>query len=484
DSETGNRYLYLDVTAFSGSSENGFEIWAGPPDYVDTVPSNVNFRNVHILNNPGSHDSDGIVVYSSGTKPTNSNIDFEVDIPLVDVPPTYAGESILISLFDSDSGAQPPIGFFFDSVAETDWFLEFDGTPADHPDAGYWAGLGESVDGRCFFGSSCQNAWIDPPLRIQVPTLDPVACAADPGNQDVCTPFAGGRLMARYIGGHADTYAWRVEMPDEPSGNPTSGCSAFPIALHDGIRSLDDVGGANPYPDADDFDYPNPPPSYNDFLANVPQVSLRDAGEGYIFRVYNGFDSGNFGWLLWNMGRPSSASVLADSLTWPGDSTDYTDHDDSSIYPATLHYPHIVRGYVEPMDALDIAMHIGDWVAALTGSVNAATVRDALASHIDLAAEGRTLRLLIWDESAEQGNNGHYRISGFGLFQLHGYSMSQGGGGSWLLLEFIGWDTSCGQPSVAPENVAINGPANGSVNASYTFMATVSPVETGLPLTY
>ncbi|MCP4424808.1 MAG: hypothetical protein GY803_09970, partial [Chloroflexi bacterium] len=69
DSETGNRYLYLDVTAFSGSSENGFEIWAGPPDYVDTVPSNVNLRNVHILNNPGSHDSDGIVVYSLGTKP-------------------------------------------------------------------------------------------------------------------------------------------------------------------------------------------------------------------------------------------------------------------------------------------------------------------------------------------------------------------------------------------------------------------------------
>ncbi|MCP4424368.1 MAG: hypothetical protein GY803_07755, partial [Chloroflexi bacterium] len=50
DGETGNRYLYLDVTIINGSSENGFEIWAGPPDYVDTVPSNVNLRNVHILN--------------------------------------------------------------------------------------------------------------------------------------------------------------------------------------------------------------------------------------------------------------------------------------------------------------------------------------------------------------------------------------------------------------------------------------------------
>ncbi|MCP4423395.1 MAG: hypothetical protein GY803_02780, partial [Chloroflexi bacterium] len=225
-------------------------------------------------------------------------------------------------------------------------------------------------------------------------------------------------------------------------------------------------------------------PDYADFLANVPDVSLRNAEEGYIFRVFNGFGSGNFGWLLWNIGRPSSASVLADSLTWPGDSTDYTNHGDIQIAPATPHYTHIVRGYVEPTDATDIAMHIGDWVAANAGSVNAATVRDALASHIDLAAEGRTLRLLIWDESDVAGNNGRYRISGFGLFQLHGYSMSQSGGGSWLLLEFIGWDTSCGQPSVAPESVAINGPANGSVNASYTFMATVSPVETGLPLTY
>ncbi|MFZ0548603.1 MAG: hypothetical protein WAM60_24350, partial [Candidatus Promineifilaceae bacterium] len=50
--ENGNLKLYLDITTFSGSSENGFDIWAGPNDYVATLPSYVNARQVAMLNNP------------------------------------------------------------------------------------------------------------------------------------------------------------------------------------------------------------------------------------------------------------------------------------------------------------------------------------------------------------------------------------------------------------------------------------------------
>lgn len=229
----------------------------------------------------------------------------------------------------------------------------------------------------------------------------------------------------------------------------TDGCTGFPIAVHEGIRSLTDVGGGNPFPDANDFDYPDPkketPPSYADFYRNVPQIPLSEAKEGYIFKVHNGFGSGNFGWLLWNTGRPGSANTLADSLIWPGDSFDYADHGDHSIHPATPLYPHIVRGYVEPTDANDISLNVGDWVAANSGSINAKAVRDALSPHVDLADSGRTLRLIVWDDAVDNGNNGKYRISGFMIAKLHGYHLSNSQGGSWILAEFIGWDNSCGQ---------------------------------------
>ncbi len=225
----------------------------------------------------------------------------------------------------------------------------------------------------------------------------------------------------------------------------TDGCAGFPIAVHEGIRSLTDVDGGNPFPDASDFGYPDPkkdtPPSYEDFYRNVPQVPLRDAEEGYIFKMYNGFGTGNFGWLQWNTGRPVSATTLGESLAWPGDSTNYVDHGDSAIHAATPLYPYIVRGYVEPTDPLDTALHIGDYIAANTGNINDVKVKNVLNEHIDLADSGRTLRVIVWDEAKDPGANGMYRISGFVIAKLRGYNLSQ----SWILAEFVRWDESCGQ---------------------------------------
>ncbi|MCP4426299.1 MAG: hypothetical protein GY803_17545 [Chloroflexi bacterium] len=218
DGETGNRYLYLDVTIINGSSENGFEIWAGPPDYVATVPGEVNLRNVQVINYPGSHSSEGATVFGLSNLPMNSNVNFPVDIPLIYIPPEFAGGTILISLFDSDAGAQPPVGFYFDSIAESDWFMNFDGTPADHPDKPYWDVEAPSLNlaNRCTPGNSCQNSWVNPPYAIQIPTLDPAQCQADPGNPDVCTPFVGGRLVTRYIGGQNDSYGWMIRLKGLP----------------------------------------------------------------------------------------------------------------------------------------------------------------------------------------------------------------------------------------------------------------------------
>ncbi|MGD2048137.1 MAG: Tad domain-containing protein [Chloroflexota bacterium] len=207
ESSTGNRYIYMDVTTLSGASENGFELWAGPSDYVNTVSANVNTRNVQIINNPSIHSAKGATIFGLGHLPMNSNVNFSVDIPLIYVGPEYAGTSIYLSLYDSDSGADPPITFFFDSIAETDWSLTFSEPGVPDPD-------GEV--GRCILGS-CGTQWIDPPYRIDVPTLsDDCTDPSDPDQQGICTPFYGGRLVARYIGGQDDTYHWNINLTGLP----------------------------------------------------------------------------------------------------------------------------------------------------------------------------------------------------------------------------------------------------------------------------
>lgn len=228
----------------------------------------------------------------------------------------------------------------------------------------------------------------------------------------------------------------------------SEGCSAFPIGVHEGVRSVTAPGeGSNPYPDVGSFSYPPSPPSYNRFVSHVPNIPLANAQEGYLYRVQQGFGSGNFGWLKWNQGRPSSANILEESLSWPGNSTDYANHGDNQIYPAASAYAHVVRGYVEPGDSTDISLHVGDWVAANTGSVNSNGVRNAISGIVD---RERTLRLIVWGNAQQQGNNGMYQISGFAVFKIHGYQLSQGNGGSWILAEFVRWDDSCGQPVQGP----------------------------------
>lgn len=224
----------------------------------------------------------------------------------------------------------------------------------------------------------------------------------------------------------------------------TDGCSGFPIAVSSGTRSTT----STEYPPADTFDYPDNPPSFEDFPNNVPGVPLDQAEEGYLYLILNGFGEGNFGWLSWNDGINPSSVTLADSLSWPGNGTDYQDHGDGGQPASPQNWPWVVRGFVEAGDSDDISMHVGDWVAASTGSINSNGVRTQLEEHMDL---NRDLRLLIWDEYDGTGGNGRYRISGFAIFRLIGYKLDQGqGSDSWILAEFVRWDTSCGQVVAAP----------------------------------
>lgn len=223
DQATGNRYVYLDVTTLSGGSENGFEIWAGPDDYVSTVASDVNARNVQVINNPSSHSSRGVTVFGLGHLPMNSNVNNAVNIPLIYVGPEYAGTTIFISNYDSDSGATWPVNFYFDSIAQSDWSVTF-GNPNVQPDPdGVDSRDASANPRRCIIGGAsgflnCSTRWIDPPWALQVPTYDPERCTnpSNPAQRNVCTPFYGGRLMVNYRGGNHDTYHWNISLTGLP----------------------------------------------------------------------------------------------------------------------------------------------------------------------------------------------------------------------------------------------------------------------------
>ncbi len=296
-----------------------------------------------------------------------------------------------------------------------------------------------------------------------------------------CTPFYGGRLMAHFNGGINDMHTWEMSIPQEPVGgigDTTAGCAAFPIGINEAARSVTAPGtGSNPYPDAIDFSYPPSPPLYASFLDHQNDMPLLNATPGDIYRVQNGFGSGNFSWLVWNTGISANSSTLANSLTWPGDTLDYTDHPDGGTAVPGSGFPYVVRGYIEPGDPTDQALHIGDWMAASSGSVTASTVQIQLQTHIDL---GRTLRLPVWDTSTGTGSNGRFQTSQFAIFRLLGYNILE----EWLLLEFVGFDTSCGQLAAAPTAVSLTGPTTGETNTSYNFTADVSPSFTTTPITY
>jgi len=213
-------------------------------------------------------------------------------------------------------------------------------------------------------------------------------------------------------------------------------------------------------------------------------VPLTQTTPGDIFRVQNGFGAGNFGWLVWNIGVDANANTLTNSLTWPGDSTDYTPCTIGPGCPPGAGIPgsgfdYNVPGYIEPFDPTDQTLHIGDWVAGSTGVVNATSVNEQLNEHIDLE---RTLRLPMWNNVIDTGTSINFQNAQFGIFRLIGYNLSLPS--PWLLLEFVNYDTSCGQLSAAPTAVSLTGPTTGETNTSYDFTADISPSFASTPITY
>ncbi len=257
ESGSGIRYLYFGVTSIGGQSQNGFDLWAGPPIYfdkngndlldADDVPSNINERNLYLVEHRGGHTAEGLEIYAMGQLPMKSLADNPANIPLVYIGPQYTGNIVEVTLFDADQYTYAPIIFYFDTIAfqpdtscspeegfdgycdgvdwdMTDWAMSFGNNDIRDPD-------GEFANERCrFYGGSgrtdCASVWVDPPYRIEVPgepegcnifALPPNGIRNVEADHPKCIPFYGGRLTAYYRAGQNDVYGWNIEMPGIPS---------------------------------------------------------------------------------------------------------------------------------------------------------------------------------------------------------------------------------------------------------------------------
>jgi hypothetical protein len=190
--ENGNRSFYLDVEGIDGPGGNGYDLWAGPPPTV-TLPSNVNERNVYLLNeinedrNP--HSSGGVVVWGMGFLPLNVNTNTTYTITLGYIPPEAAGTRIRVSNFDLDRDTRSaPAGI---------------GNPTSCP----------SCEPYQCFGRYLHY------LLEGVPSFDEegfVSCGSRFGEDvfQIPTEFYGGYLYAVFETAQNDTTDWMLEYLD------------------------------------------------------------------------------------------------------------------------------------------------------------------------------------------------------------------------------------------------------------------------------
>jgi RHS repeat-associated protein len=155
----------------------------------------------------------------------------------------------------------------------------------------------------------------------------------------------------------------------------------------------------------------------------LPRARLDGAVPGTrIEEIERGTGPGNFSWLTW--AGAVNAPTLAVSLQPPGDSDTY----------------------VDPDDATDIRIDIGDWAQGATGSMNAAAVRAAMdvLKTIDII-------LPVWDQVRGQGSRFDYRVQRFVIVRLLDYRLT---GKGWLSFEFKG-DASCYNraPTALPQSL-------------------------------
>ena len=224
------------------------------------------------------------------------------------------------------------------------------------------------------------------------------------------------------------------------SNNQTEGCAAFPLAVDEVRRSVNPsiytltITPTTRYPATNFPTYPQI--EQNGHAAEHPLSNLANEGDVFLFKG-EGRATFNFTWLQWNTdtsctGCTPATTRLVNSWAWPGNSLS-----------ATL-------GFHHANDWTDTSLNIGDMVAVSAAPGSDAAVVTALRSYVD---RNRTIRIMLWKEAESgtiPGGADYIRVSKFVNVRLLGFNYSNTAANRWVLLQFVSYDTSCGQVATTP----------------------------------
>jgi hypothetical protein len=196
-----------------------------------------------------------------------------------------------------------------------------------------------------------------------------------------------------------------------------------------------------------DFEYPNPAPVYlnespdptvftkgsEPFERNYPGVPISDALPGYLYLARDEGPEGSFGWLCWQNCSANPNTGLKAGLTFPGNFLDPEyGYPGSPADIGTLD----TNGNGSSGDGNAI-LEIGEWVQASTGNI--ASSQDLINGYVN---SGRPVTIIMYDiTNGLTGSNAAYRVSGFVIAKLIGYSFQ--GSNKFIVFEFVDWGSAC-----------------------------------------
>jgi hypothetical protein len=222
-------------------------------------------------------------------------------------------------------------------------------------------------------------------------------------------PIFPQTLGGIHVSGHT---VMRLEATlSEAAGTPAQGCSAYALIFYE-----------------------------NAVANNGSGRTLANAQPGDQFEIGLGVGSDNrYNTLEWNGFVPGNeVEQLGRSLGWEqisiGEPPQTNSKDDT-------------YGYINPYDANDRALHLGDWV--MRGPVSIAVGTDAGQAIADHRDTGRAIRVLLYDlddtinavdNQAGPSASVIYHISRFTIIEIVAFD------GSNMTIEFVRHDSSCGNP--------------------------------------
>lgn len=214
DPATSVRYLYMDVMGLDGTSENGYELFAGPPASVQPAPPNINSRNMWSTNiieyagiNPtigDPRDSQGIQIFALGYIPMNALDAFRAETPLSFVSGVFEGADITVEVYDQDGGAQGPMYLYFENLPKEDFLMcwganqnECENTASSHYGLTDFSG----IDYRGGDGIPNGGDWNV--FTFTIPN-------------DEVDGFLGGRMFMSYQNGGVDSFTIKITVDSRP----------------------------------------------------------------------------------------------------------------------------------------------------------------------------------------------------------------------------------------------------------------------------